>query len=113
MGDSDSFCFSDGEYIGGTTSTHLQIMNLKTFVAPVAALTLAIGSATLSAPEAKAQRYYGGYQGTTTYTTRPRANGFQVRSSNGNSTTFTNRGGGGYRYNNSNGSYGNILFRNY
>jgi hypothetical protein len=53
MGDSDSFCFSDGEYIGGTTSTHLQTMNFKTLVAPVAALTLLVGGV-VSTQEAKA-----------------------------------------------------------
>ena len=86
-------------------------MNFKTFVAPVAALALVIGGVTLSAPEAKAQ---WGYQGTTTYGVRPRANGFQIRNNNtGSYTNYTNRVNGGYRYNNSNGSYGNIRYRNY
>ncbi len=59
FGDSDSIDSGDGEYIGGTTSTHLQTMNLKTLLAPVAALTLLIVGV-LSTPEAKA-----GYRCTT------------------------------------------------
>ena len=54
FGDSDSIDSGDGEYIGGTTSTHLQTMNFKTLVAPVAALTLLIGGM-VSTPEVKAE----------------------------------------------------------
>ena len=47
-----------------------------------------------------------------TYTIHNRVNGFQVRDSYGNSTNYTNRAGGGYRYNSSNGSSGTIKFSN-
>ena len=73
------------------------------------AITTAVvvgGSFVATAVPASAQ-----YYGTETYTVRPRANGFQVRDSSGNYTNYTNRGGGGYNYNDSTGGYGQIRFR--
>ena len=53
------------------------------------------------------------YYGRSTYTIQQRPNGFRVRDSYGNSSTFTNRGGGGYNFRNSSGGYGSIRFRRY
>ena len=113
MGDSDSIDSGEGEYIGGTTSTHLQTMNFKTLVAPVAALALAIGSATTFAPEAKAKYYgYGGYQGTTNLRVRQRGNGdFQIRNTRtGGYTNYRTRSNG-FSYRNSNGTSGRVRIR--
>ena len=78
---------------------------MKLFTAIATAVVLG-GSLIATATPASAQ-----YYGTSTYTVRPRANGFQVRDSYGNHTNYTNRGGGGYNYRNSNGGYGQIRFR--
>ena len=78
---------------------------MKLFTAIATAVVLG-GSFIATATPASAQ-----YYGTSTYTVRPRANGFQVRDSYGNYTNYTNRGGGGYNYNNSTGGYGQIRFR--
>jgi len=53
------------------------------------------------------------YYGNRIYTYQQRPNGFRVRDNYGNSSTFTNRGGGGYNFRNSSGGYGSIRFRNY
>ena len=81
---------------------------MKLFNAIAAAAVIG-GSLIATATPASAQ-YYGNY-GTSTYTVRPRANGFQVRDNYGNYNNYTNRGGGGYNYRNSNGGYGQIRFR--
>ena len=78
---------------------------MKLFTAIATAFVLG-GSLIATATPASAQ-----YYGTSTYTVRPRANGFQVRDSYGNYTNYTNRGGGGYNYNDSYGGYGTIRFR--
>ena len=73
----------------------------------IATATLVGGSLLATAIPASAQNYGG----TTTYTIRPRANGFQVRDSYGGYTNYTNRGGGGYNYNDSFGGSGQVRFR--
>ncbi len=81
---------------------------MKLFTAIATAVVLG-GSLTTIATPASAQ-YYSDY-GTSTYTVRPRSNGFQIRSSDGSYTNYTNRGGGGYNYRDSDGGYGQIRFR--
>jgi hypothetical protein len=58
LGDSDSFRFSDGEYIGGATLTqHLNQMKLSAFVA----IAAVIGGSFLIQSPADAQYYGQGY----------------------------------------------------
>ena len=86
--------------------------NQMKFFNAIAAAAVIGGSLISTATPASAQ-YYSGNYGTSTYTVRPRANGFQVRDNYGNYTNYTNRAGGGYNYRNSNGGYGQIPFNCY
>ncbi|WP_232199011.1 hypothetical protein [Synechococcus sp. WH 7805] len=74
----------------------------------IAAAAIA-GTALIASTTPASAQYYGNR----TYTFQQRTNGFRVRDNYGNSSIFTNRGGGGYNFRNSNGGYGSIRFRNY
>ena len=72
----------------------------------IAAAAIA-GTAVIASTAPASAQYYGNR----TYTFQQRTNGFRVRDNYGNSSIFTNRGGGGYNYKNSTGGYGQIRFR--
>ena len=78
-------------------------MNFKAFL--IGTLATVGGLIMASTPS------FAQYYGTQTYTVRPRVNGFQIRDNSGNYTNYTNRVGGGLRWNDSGGGYGNIRFR--
>ena len=71
----------------GKTSTHIQTMNFKTLVAPVAVLTLAIGGV-VSTSDVKAESYTTNRIGDSTYTYGSDGSNFNTNSIGG--TTFYN-----------------------
>ena len=88
------------------TSTHLQTMNFKTLVAPVAVLTLAIGGV-ISTPEAKAQSYTTNQIGNSTFTYGSDGSSFNTNSIGG-STFYNGRTSNGSHYSGSCTSIGNM-----
>ena len=96
----------DGEGVQeGRPPQHLTQMKLFTAIAAAAIASTAFFASTTPT----SAQYYG----RSTYTIQQRTNGFRVRDSYGNSSTFTNRGGGGYNLRNPSGGYGSIRFRSY
>ena len=84
---------------------HNTTTQMKLFTA--IADTVVLGDSLIATASPASAQYYG----TSTYTFRPRVNGFQVHDGYGNYTNYTNRWGGGYNYTDSSGGYGRIHFR--
>ena len=96
---------------GDDLHTSLQTMNFKSFVAPVAALAIVIGGATISAPEAKAEYYNTNRIGNSTYTYGSNGSSYNTNTI-GNTTFYNGRTRNGNSYRGSCTSIGNSTFCN-